>query len=115
MAARAYCDCHVNIWNSEHVLPLYERQLSRVRQGEMAPRADAETIFAEMAEVEKTIVFALRYGDSIGIESDDETTAAAVAQRALAVSPKRFATAAAIKAPPRYPAALIVFMKPADE
>ena len=43
MAARAYCDCHVNIWNAEHVLPLYERQLARVRQGEMAPRADADT------------------------------------------------------------------------
>ena len=30
--------------------------------------------------VEKAIVFALRYGDSIGVESDDETTAAAVAK-----------------------------------
>ena len=80
MSALAYCDCHVNIWNDEHVLPLYGRQLARVRQGEMAPRADADTIFAEMADVEKAIVFALRYGDSIGIESDDETTAAAIAK-----------------------------------
>jgi predicted TIM-barrel fold metal-dependent hydrolase len=31
-----------------------------------------------MSSVEKAIVFALRYGDSAGIESDDETTAAAV-------------------------------------
>jgi uncharacterized protein len=75
---RAYCDCHVNIWNDEHVLPLYGQQLARVRQGDMAPKADEATIFAEMAEVEKAIVFALRYGDSVGIESDDETTAAAV-------------------------------------
>jgi len=80
MPVRAYCDCHVNIWNEEHVLPLYRQQLSRVRHGEMAPRADAEAIAGEMAEVEKAIVFALRYGDSIGIESDDETTAAAVAR-----------------------------------
>jgi predicted TIM-barrel fold metal-dependent hydrolase len=80
MTARAYCDCHVNIWNDEHVLPLYGTQLSRVRQGEMAPEADADTLFAAMSEVEKAIVFALRYGDSIGIESDDETTAAAVAK-----------------------------------
>lgn len=80
MSARAYCDCHVNIWNEEHLLPLYEQQLSRVRKGDMAPRADADAIFVEMADVEKAIVFALRYGDSIGIESDDQTTAAAVAK-----------------------------------
>ena len=75
---RAYCDCHVNIWNPEHVLPLYNEQLGRVRAGELAPRADADTVFGEMQEVEKAIVFGLRYGDSLGIESDDETTAAAV-------------------------------------
>jgi predicted TIM-barrel fold metal-dependent hydrolase len=80
MTARAYCDCHVNIWNDEHVLPLYHQQLARVRQGELAPKSDADTLYAEMADVEKAIVFALRYGDSIGIESDDETTAAAVAK-----------------------------------
>ena len=80
MTARAYCDCHVNIWNDEHVLPLYEQQLSRVRQGDMAPKADADTIYSEMAGVEKAIVFSLRYGDSIGIEGNDEITAAAVAK-----------------------------------
>ena len=80
MTVRAYCDCHVNIWNDEHVLPLYEQQLSRVRQGEMAPKADADTIYSEMAGVEKAIVFSLRYGDSIGIEGNDEITAAAVAK-----------------------------------
>jgi predicted TIM-barrel fold metal-dependent hydrolase len=80
MTARAYCDCHVNIWNDEHVLPLYTQQLSRVRAGAMAPKADADTLHAEMAKVDKAIIFSLRYGDSIGIESDDETTAAAVAK-----------------------------------
>jgi len=78
MTARAFCDCHVNIWNEEHVLPLYHQQLSRVRKGEMAPKADADTLYAEMANVDKAIVFTLRYGDAIGIEGDDETTAAAV-------------------------------------
>jgi len=78
MTARAFCDCHVNIWNEEHVLPLYHQQLSRVRKGEMAPKADADTLYAEMAHVDKAIVFTLRYGDAIGIEGDDETTAAAV-------------------------------------
>lgn len=80
MADRAFCDCHVNIWNEEHVLPLYREQLARVRPGKMAPKADADTLHREMANVEKAIVFALRYGDSIGIESDNETTAAAVAK-----------------------------------
>jgi predicted TIM-barrel fold metal-dependent hydrolase len=80
LTTRAYCDCHVNIWNDEHVLPLYHQQLARVRQGEMAPKADADTLHREMATVEKAIVFALRYGDSIGVESNDEVTAAAVAK-----------------------------------
>jgi uncharacterized protein len=80
MPPRAYCDCHVNIWNDEHVLPLYHQQLARVRKGEMAPKADADTLYREMADVDKAIVFALRYGDSIGVESDDETTAKAVAK-----------------------------------
>lgn len=80
MTSRAYCDCHVNIWNDEHVLPLYEQQLSRVRAGAMAPKADADTIHAEMATVDKAIVFSLRYGDSVGIEGNDEVTAAAVAK-----------------------------------
>ena len=77
---RPYCDCHVNIWNEEHVLPLYHQQLGRVRQGEMAPKADADTLFREMEEVERAIVFSLRYGDSIGVEGNDEITAAAVAK-----------------------------------
>lgn len=77
---QAYCDCHVNIWNDADVLPLYHQQLSRVRSGEMAPKADADTLAREMEHVDKAIVFALGYGDSIGIESNDETTAAAVAK-----------------------------------
>jgi predicted TIM-barrel fold metal-dependent hydrolase len=76
----AVCDCHVNIWNDEHVLPLYGTQLARVRPGDMAPKSDADTIYTQMADVDKAIVFALRYGDSVGIESDDETTARAVAK-----------------------------------
>ena len=80
--ARAYCDCHVNIWDEEHVTPLYHEQMARVRPGEMAPKANADTLYAEMAEVEKAIVFALRYRDSVGIESDDAMTAAAVAKYA---------------------------------
>jgi predicted TIM-barrel fold metal-dependent hydrolase len=76
----AYCDCHVNIWNAEHVLPLYQTQLSRVREGTIVPMADADAIYKAMSHVEKAIVFTLCYGDSIGIEGDDVITAAAVAK-----------------------------------
>ena len=75
---RAYCDCHVNIWTDDQVLPLYGQQLGRVRQGEMAPKADADTLYREMAHVEKAIVFSLRYHDSLGIDGNDEVTALAV-------------------------------------
>ena len=82
MSKRAYCDCHVNIWTDDQVTPLWGQLQGRVRKGELAPKADADTLYAEMAHVEKAIVFALRYGDAIGIEGNDETTAAAVAKYA---------------------------------
>jgi len=71
-------DCHVNIWEDRHVLPLWREQMQRVRPGGVPPKADAKTLAKAMKGVDKAIVFALRYGDSAGIESDDETTAAAV-------------------------------------
>lgn len=80
MTARAYCDCHVNIWNDEHVLPLYHTLQSRVRKGDIAPKADADTLYQAMSSVEKAIIFTLRYGDSVGIEGDDKITAAAVSK-----------------------------------
>ena len=80
MTIRAKCDCHVNIFNDEDVLPLYLAQQARIRPGEMAPRADADTLYEEMAHVEKAIIFCNRYADSVGISSTDETTAAAVAK-----------------------------------
>jgi len=80
MANRPIYDCHVNIFNDEHESPLYKAQHARVRPGELSTKSDADTIYAAMSEVEKAIVFAIRYGDSVGIESTDETTAAAVAR-----------------------------------
>lgn len=71
-------DCHVNIWNEDHVLPLFREQMARIRPGGMGMKADADTLFEAMRAVDRAIVFALRYGDSAGIESDDETTAACV-------------------------------------
>jgi predicted TIM-barrel fold metal-dependent hydrolase len=72
------CDCHVNIWNPEHVRPSFEQQLSRVRPGDVGMRADADSIYEAMHDVDRAILFTLGYGDSIGIEGDDEVTAAAV-------------------------------------
>jgi predicted TIM-barrel fold metal-dependent hydrolase len=72
------CDCHVNIWNPEHVRPNFAQQLSRVRPGTVGMYADADTIYRAMHLVDKAIIFSLRYGDSIGIESDDKVTADAV-------------------------------------
>ena len=80
MTARAYCDCHVNIFNEEHVLPLYLTHQARVRPGSMAPKADADTLYMEMEKVEKAIIFALGYADSAGVDSPDSLTAEAVAK-----------------------------------
>jgi uncharacterized protein len=73
-------DCHVNIWNDEHVQPHYYTQLGRVRERTIESKADADSLQEAMASVDRAIIFALRYGDTIGVESDDETTAAAVAK-----------------------------------
>jgi predicted TIM-barrel fold metal-dependent hydrolase len=71
-------DCHVNIWNDEHLLSTFHEQMARIRPGGMTLEADAATLAAEMRSVDRAIVFALRYGDSAGVESDDATTAACV-------------------------------------
>ena len=47
--------------------------------------------------------------------SASETTQASVPQRTAADSPKRLMSFEAIKAPARYPTALMVFMKPSAE
>ena len=71
-------DCHVNIWEDRHLTPLFAAQMARVRPGGMGLKADADTLYEAMRGVDKAIVFALRYGDSAGVESDDETAADAV-------------------------------------
>jgi hypothetical protein len=66
-------DCHVNIWEERHLTPLFAAQMARIRPGGMGLKADAATLHEAMRGVDKAIVFALRYGDSAGVESDDET------------------------------------------
>jgi hypothetical protein len=71
-------DCHVNIWEDRHLTPLFAQQMSRIRPGGMGLKADADTLYEAMRDVDRAIVFALRYGASAGVESDDATTAGAV-------------------------------------
>lgn len=71
-------DCHVNIWNDEDVLPHYRTQLARVREKDVPDKADAQTLATALANVDRAIVFTLGYGETIGIQGRDETTADAV-------------------------------------
>jgi len=74
-------DCHVNLWNAAHFTPLYAEQMRRVRaDGGYGLVADADTIHAEMAAVDKAIIFSPRYRDSAGVDGDDQAVADAVAR-----------------------------------
>ncbi len=73
-------DCHVNIWTTEHVRPLFAAGTRTSGPAAISPKADADTINEAMAEVDRAIVFSLRYGDSAGIDGNDEVTAEAVAK-----------------------------------
>jgi predicted TIM-barrel fold metal-dependent hydrolase len=72
-------DCHVNIWEDRHCTPLFREQTKFARPGSVGIKADAETLVRAMTHVDKAIIFSLRYGDSAGVDGDDEVTAAAVA------------------------------------
>ena len=71
-------DCHVNVWNSDQYLPIYQKQLDRVRPGGLFPNSDADTLARELDAVARAIVFSPQYGDSIGVQGSEETTADAV-------------------------------------
>ena len=71
-------DCHVNIFEDHHRDDAYDDRRKGMRPGSHGNKADADTLYAAMAKVDKAIIFTLRYGDSVGVEGDDETTAAAV-------------------------------------
>lgn len=71
-------DCHVNLWEQRHLNALFFAGTSHSRPGSVGTKADPDTVYAAMSGVDKAIVFSLRYGDSAGIDGDDEITAAAV-------------------------------------
>ncbi len=73
-------DCHVNVYDDRHVLPLLKNETKFFRPGAPPLLADPDTVYRAMDGVDKAIVFSLRYADSSGIDGDDEITAAAVAK-----------------------------------
>jgi predicted TIM-barrel fold metal-dependent hydrolase len=75
---RMIVDCHVNLWEPQHVRPLFTAGTAYSRPGAVSPIADPDTVHDAMVGVDKAIVFSLRYADSAGIDGDDEVTARAV-------------------------------------
>ena len=92
-------DCHVNIFEEQHVLPALKAETKHFRPGAPELKADPETVFRAMADVDKAIIFSLRYADSSGIDGDDEVTA-----RTVAAHPEKFIGFAALD--PRRPDAM---------
>ena len=78
-SSRRIVDCHVNVWDDKHLRPTFAEQTAAARSGgAVGVKADADTLYQAMADVDQAIIFSLRYGDSAGIDGDDEVTAAAV-------------------------------------
>lgn len=73
-------DCHVNVYDDDMILPLFGAGASNAVPGGFKLKSDADTVHAAMADVDKAIVFSLRYKDSAGIDGNDEVTARAVAK-----------------------------------
>ena len=73
-------DCHVNVYDDDMILPLFGACASNAVPGGFKLKSDADTVHAAMKEVDKAIVFSLRYKDSAGIDGNDEVTARAVAK-----------------------------------
>ncbi len=71
-------DCHINIWNDADVLPRYHTGMARVREKDVPATSDAEAIIGAIANIDRAIIFALNYPETVGIASSDATTAAAV-------------------------------------
>jgi hypothetical protein len=92
-------DCHVNVYEDSQMLPLYAEVARLARPGGYSLPSSPAVVEAAMREVDHAIVFSLRYGDSIGIDGDDEVTA-----RLVARDPKKFIGFAAVD--PRRPDAM---------
>ncbi|EHL99662.1 amidohydrolase family protein [Acetobacteraceae bacterium AT-5844] len=91
-------DCHVNVYEDRHLTPVHGQQVAS-RSGGFDPKADPDAVYQAMSGVDKAIIFTLRYGDSAGVDGDDEVTA-----RAVAKYPDKFVGFAAVD--PRRPDAM---------
>jgi predicted TIM-barrel fold metal-dependent hydrolase len=89
-------DCHVNVYEDAQILPLHLEVTRFARADEVELPCNPAIVEQAMREVDRAIVFSLRYGDSIGIAGDDEVTA-----RLVARDPKKFIGFACID--PRMP------------
>jgi predicted TIM-barrel fold metal-dependent hydrolase len=101
-------DCHVNLWEPQHLRPLFTAGTAYSRPGAVSPKADPDTVYQAMARIDKAIVFSLRYGDSAGIDGDDEVTA-----RAVKKYPDKFVGFAAVD--PRRPDCMDLLRRAVDE
>jgi len=73
-------DCHVNVYDDDMILPLFHAGSSNAVPGGFKLQANADRVYEGMKNVDKAIVFSLRYKDSAGIDGNDEVTARAVAK-----------------------------------
>lgn len=72
-------DCHVNIWDEENLNDLFYKQIGLSRKGSVKSyKADADSLHQELVDIDKAIIFGVKYADSIGIETPDEVTAKAI-------------------------------------
>jgi len=71
-------DCHVNIWEEEHLNDEYIKQLKTSRKKELPIRCDSDFLYQKLNRADKIIIFGLKYKESLGIEVPDEVTANAV-------------------------------------
>jgi predicted TIM-barrel fold metal-dependent hydrolase len=79
-AKKMIVDCHVNVYDDDMILPLFHQGSSNAVPGGFKLQANADRVYEGMKNVDKAIVFSLRYKDSAGIDGNDEVTARAVAK-----------------------------------
>ena len=78
-------DCHVNVYEDKQILPLHLEVTRFARAEAVELPSNPAIVESAMRDVDRAIVFSLRYKDSIGIDGDDEVTA-----RLVARNPKKF-------------------------
>ena len=67
-------DCHVNLWEPQHVRPLFTAGTAYSPPGSVSPMSPIRipVSMPPWRGFDRAIVFSLRYADSAGIDGDDE-------------------------------------------